>query len=83
MISEREHFLVHYDADLYSSTLFALTKMDAVKTRYLAIFDEFYAHEVQALYNYIQIYGAEVSFLGKTVNQSGHCRQALCEIVPS
>ena len=39
--------IVHYDADLYSSTLFALTKIDSLKRSYLAIFDEFHGHEAR------------------------------------
>jgi hypothetical protein len=43
--------IVHYDADLYSSTLFALSQIDTLGKPYLAIFDEFTGHEVRALYN--------------------------------
>ena len=36
------NLVVHYDADLYSSTLFCLSQIDSLKKTYLAIFDEFY-----------------------------------------
>ena len=58
--------VVHYDADLYSSTLFTLIQMDRLKTKYLAIFDEIPGDETRALYNYIQATGAEVTMLGRT-----------------
>jgi hypothetical protein len=62
-----DNLIVHYDADLYSSTLFALTKIDSLSVPYTAIFDEFAGHEARALHNYIQAYSATVKFLGKTV----------------
>jgi hypothetical protein len=58
--------IVHYDADLYSSTLYCLSLVDALKTPYLAIFDEFTGHETRALQNYHQAFGAKIEFLGRT-----------------
>jgi Macrocin-O-methyltransferase (TylF) len=62
-----DNLIVHYDADLYSSTLFALTKIDSLKLPYFAIFDEFAGHEARALHNYLQSYNASAEFLGKTI----------------
>lgn len=75
---------VHYDADLYSSTLFALTKVDSLKRAYVAIFDEFTGHETRALYNYCQAYGATVDFLARTALQADpHLPgQLACRIAP-
>ena len=56
--------LVHFDADLYSSTLFLLSKLYAEFDRYWFVFDEFTGHETRALLNFQQAYGAEVEFLG-------------------
>ena len=73
--------IVNYDADLYSSTLFALTEIDSLKKDYIAIFDEFAGHESRALYNYIQSYNAKVTFIGRTL----FCHQpwcVLCKIEP-
>ena len=53
-LSNPQTLIVHYDADLYSSTLFALTKINSLKIPYIAIFDEFGGHEARALYNYLQ-----------------------------
>ncbi len=80
-INDLENLIVHYDADLYSSTLFVLTKMDALKKSYIAIFDEFTGHETRALYNYCQAYGAEVEFYGKTI-LNGYPSQVVCRIAP-
>ena len=80
-IAKVENLVVHYDADLYSSTLFSLTKIDTLKKSYVAIFDEFTGHETRALYNYCQSYGAEVEFLGKTL-ANGYPNQVACRITP-
>jgi hypothetical protein len=77
-----EGLVVHYDADLYSSTLFALSKIDSLKQKYIAIFDEFSGHEIRALYNYTQSHNASVSFIGKTTQGGGFPGQAMCKIVP-
>ena len=74
--------IVHYDADLYSSTLFALTKIDLLRKPYIAIFDEFTGHETRALFNYCQSYGATAKFLGKTL-LDGYPYQVVCQITPS
>jgi hypothetical protein len=81
-LSRAETLIVHYDADLYSSTLFALSKMDSLNRPYIAIFDEFAGHEARALYNYLQAFNASVSFLGQTV-VNGYPIHVACEIVPS
>lgn len=73
--------IVHYDADLYSSTLFALAKIDTLNKSYVAIFDEFTGDELRALYNYCQAFGASVTFLGKTLHKN--CpNQVACMITP-
>ncbi|MEO7368290.1 MAG: hypothetical protein ABIZ36_10055 [Gemmatimonadaceae bacterium] len=66
-LSRVENLVVHYDADLYSSTLFALTKMDTLKKSYVAIFDEFTGHETRAIFNYAQADLASVFFIGRTL----------------
>lgn len=75
---------VHFDADLYSSTLFALTKMDIFRRPYYAIFDEFIGDETRALYHYLKAYDADVEFLAKTdcSYSKGYPRQLLCKIIP-
>jgi len=73
---------VHYDADLYSSTLFALTKMDSFHKPYYAIFDEFFGDETRALYQYLEAYDANVEFLARTEYPQGYPKQLLCKIIP-
>ena len=78
------NLIVHYDADLFSSTLYCLLQVDKLKIPYVAIFDEFYADEANALKNYIEITGAEVNFIGKTNKKTTNLPiQVSCEIIPA
>lgn len=73
--------IVNFDADLYSSTLYALAQMDTLKCDYYAFFDEFAGHESRALFNYIQSHNAKVTFLGKVMHEyQPLC--VLCKIEP-
>jgi Macrocin-O-methyltransferase (TylF) len=76
------HLVVHYDADLYSSTLFALSKIDTLQQDYLAVFDEFTGDEARALHNYVQSHNASVTFLGQVRGKSRYPEQVMCRIVP-
>jgi hypothetical protein len=80
-IAGRDRLLVHYDADLYSSTLFALARIDLLRQPYVAVFDEFTGDEVLAVYNYRQAFGAKVEMLGKVI-ENGYAEQMLCRISP-
>jgi len=83
ILNQSDDFLfVHYDADLYSSTLFALTKMDSYHKEYFAIFDEFFNEECLALYAYLKSYNSSVEFLAKT-DRYGYPNQVLCRICPA
>ena len=55
--------LIHFDADLYSSTLFLLCQLYNEIDRYYFIFDEFTGDETRALFNFQQAYGSKVEFL--------------------
>lgn len=44
-----EILFVHYDADIFSTTLFAMLEIDRLKKPYFAVFDEFTGHETRAL----------------------------------
>lgn len=55
--------LVHFDADLYSSTLFALSTLWRPLTSFYAVFDEFFGHETRALYNFSQAFPSSIEFL--------------------
>ena len=54
--------VVHLDADLYSSTLYALNRISERIPSFYFIFDEFAGHEARALHNFRQATGAEVEF---------------------
>ncbi len=62
--AEGRTVLIHYDADIYSSTLFLLCELHRYFDGYHFIFDEFTGDENLALWNHIQAYGAEASFSG-------------------
>lgn len=81
--SFKENIVVHYDADLYSSTLLCLMEIDSLKKRYLAIFDEFPGHETRALYNYQQATGAKVEFIGRVGPTKHYPTQVMCWITPT
>lgn len=73
--------IVHYDADIYSATLFVMMELDRLKKPYIAIFDEFYGHETRALYNYCQMTGAEVDFIVASGDKK-YPVQVGCKIIP-
>jgi hypothetical protein len=53
---------VHFDADLYSSTLFLLTTLRQYVSEYDFCFDEFMGHELRALSDFAQAYPSRISF---------------------
>jgi O-methyltransferase len=57
--------LVHYDADLYSSTLFILTTLWHYLPEYYFIMDEFPYDEVVALSDFAQSYPVEIRFIAE------------------
>lgn len=61
--------LVHYDADLYSSTLFLLTTLAQHFPEYYFIFDEFFPDEVNALREFALAYPIELGFEAAILNQ--------------
>jgi hypothetical protein len=81
-LASADMLVVHYDADLYSSTLLSLSNIDSLKKSYIAIFDEFTGHETRALYNYSQAFNASVSFIAKTVMETKYPSQVMCRITP-
>jgi hypothetical protein len=81
MLRNKSNLLVHFDADLYSSTIYALTKMDLLGQVYIAVFDEFLPDEVRALSDYLVSYGATVQFLAMQ-KWRGYPQVVLCRITP-
>jgi len=70
--------IINFDADLYSSTLLALSEVNSFGT-YFAFFDEFSGDECRALSDYLLAYGANVEFLGKT-EWRNYPETVLCKI---
>jgi O-methyltransferase len=66
--------LIHYDADLYSSTLFVLSTLWHHIADYYFIFDEFMSQEIVALHDFCLAYPVELSFLSQT-NSGGYPTQ--------
>ena len=58
--------LVHYDADLYSSTLFLLCALWPRIPDYYFIFDEFMSEEIVALYDFSVAFPVDIEFLCQT-----------------
>ena len=52
--------IVHFDADMYSSTLFLLFKLHEKLDEYYFIFDEFEGEELRALKDYMKVYDVDV-----------------------
>ena len=78
-----DELVVHYDADLYSSTLFCLAQISLVCMPYYAIFDEFTGDECRALYDYSLASGCSVEFLGYTLSSRSRLpNQVICRISP-
>jgi hypothetical protein len=57
--------LVHFDADLWSSTLFLLTSLWWFLPEYWFIFDEFNGHEMAAMWEFVRTFPVEVEFLSE------------------
>ncbi len=68
LFSNSKKTYIHFDADLYSSTLFCLTALHGYFKSYIAFFDEFPISECSALNDYLSCYNVEVQYLGKTKN---------------
>jgi hypothetical protein len=57
-----DEVLIHFDADLYSSTLYLLSRLYNEFDQYYFIFDEFIGHESRALLNFQEAFGVNVEF---------------------
>ena len=59
--------IIHFDADMYSSTLFLLFKLHEILDEYYFIFDELEGEELRALKDYMKVYDIdlEISYYSK------------------
>ena len=62
----KQPLLVHFDADLYSATLFLLTSLWHLVPEYYFLFDEFPRDEATAFYDFTLSYPVEFEFLAST-----------------
>lgn len=62
----RNCVLVHFDADLYSSTLFLLTTLWHYLPQYYFIMDNFIFDEIIALHDFSTVYPVEIEFFTQT-----------------
>lgn len=70
----RSSLVVHNDSDLYSSTLYILTKLDSILVKgSILIFDEFYSslHEFRAFQDYVSAYRRQLHPLGRVLDEHG------------
>jgi hypothetical protein len=54
---------IHFDADLYSSTLFLLATLWAKFDRYAFCFDEFMGHELRAVHDFSSAFPVAIDYL--------------------
>ena len=67
--------IVHFDADIYSSTLYGLAKMSELGVPLLVIFDEFYGDECRALSDFCSAFLYKTRVLcsgGRSYSRGGH-----------
>lgn len=66
---------VHFDADLYSSTLFLLASLWPIVPEYSFTFDEFLPDEVTALHDFMAAFPVEIEFTHAAVDSVGRARR--------
>jgi len=76
--------VIHLDADIYSATLYVLTKMhDIIKPGTIIVFDEFSSvlHEFRAMDDYCTAYRQSYKVLGATVSDREYFVRLAVEIL--
>jgi hypothetical protein len=63
---------VHFDADLYSSTLFLLSSLWWHIPEYFFVFDEFVGEEIVALADFMSAYPVSIESFSRTDNSVGY-----------
>lgn len=66
----KSNFFIHFDADLFSSTLYVLNKLRDYIPEYYFSFDEFPSDEIRALYTYETLHKSDIEYLFKQRNGS-------------
>lgn len=73
--------IVHFDADLYSSTSIALIALHSLEMPMICIFDEFYNDEVRALSNFVSWSQSNLEFIAYAGTKKFPL-QIACNIMP-
>jgi hypothetical protein len=83
ILSSREtgSIVVHFDADLYSSTLFLLAVLHGRIDSYRMLFDEFPGHECRALFDFVQAFGCRVTFEAYTLGPTRQFPMQVCGLI--
>lgn len=66
-----DRVLVHFDADLYGSTLFILTQIWGAIRSYYFIMDDFTVDDCVALHDFMRAYPARIEFYGFVASGNG------------
>ena len=74
LVGNRRRVLVHFDADLFSSTLFLLTTLWHSVPSYYFVFDEFMGHELRAWCAFRDAYPVAARFLAHDVQDGFPCQ---------
>ena len=61
IIDKKIKTIIHFDADMYSSTLFLLFKLHETLDEYYFIFDELEGEELRALKDYMKVYNVDLN----------------------
>ena len=63
-IKRSDNLLIHMDADIYSSSLFVLSSIAAIRNQFFCVFDQLPGEESRALNDFTSAYGLNYEFLG-------------------
>lgn len=74
-IHDESILFCHFDADLYSATLFGLTKIGSLKKPFFCIFDEFFGDEARALEDFKKSYLFKSELIASADNSSNSINQ--------
>lgn len=78
--SEYDHVVVHFDADLYSSTVFSCTQILQFIPQFYAIFDEFAGDEARAFYALERAYSLNAEWFAQVIHNDRPV-QVSCRII--
>lgn len=66
---EFDQIIVHFDADLFSSTVFSFTQILQYTAKFFAIFDEFSGDEARAFYALEKAYALDTEWFAQTIER--------------